>query len=64
VLARLHRDGDKITSFEPILGENGGDGLRQGQWSVRPVDVREAADGSVYFSDDEGGHVFKISYAH
>ena len=64
VLARLHRDGDAITSFEPIVGERGSDGmLRQGTWATRPVDVREASDGTVYFSDDTGGHVFKISYA-
>ncbi|HEU4733604.1 MAG TPA: PQQ-dependent sugar dehydrogenase, partial [Kofleriaceae bacterium] len=63
VLARLHRNGDTITSFEPILGERGPDGaLRQGVWDARPVDVREAADGSLYFSDDQGGRVFKVSY--
>jgi glucose/arabinose dehydrogenase len=63
LLARLHRNGDTITSFEPLLGERGPDGaLRQGQWSVRPVDVREASDGTLYFSDDNGGRVFKISY--
>jgi glucose/arabinose dehydrogenase len=64
VVARLHRNGDAITGFEPIVGERGPDnGLRQGQWNARPVDVREAADGTLYFSDDAGGRVFKISYA-
>jgi glucose/arabinose dehydrogenase len=64
VLARLHRTGDTITSVEPIVGERGPDNqLRQGQWGVRPVDVREASDGTVYFSDDLGGRVFKLSYA-
>lgn len=64
VIARVHRGGDTLTRFEPIIGERGGDGqLRQGTWNVRPVDVREAADGSVYFSDDNSGRVFKISYA-
>jgi glucose/arabinose dehydrogenase len=64
VLARLHRDGDAITSFEPIVGERGPDnGLRQGRWGARPVDVREGPDGAVYFSDDMGGRVFKLSYA-
>ena len=63
VLARLHREGDTITSFEPIVGERGPDnGLRQGQWGARPVDVREGPDGAVYFSDDMGGRVFKLSY--
>jgi glucose/arabinose dehydrogenase len=64
VLARLHRDGDTITSFEPMIGERGsGNALRQGEWSARPVDVREGPDGGVYFSDDMGGRVFKLSYA-
>ena len=63
VIARLHRSGDAITSYEVIAGERGPDGaLRQGQWNVRPVDVREAADGALYFSDDLGGRVFKITY--
>jgi glucose/arabinose dehydrogenase len=63
VLARLHRSGDAITSFEVIVGERGPDGgLRQGQWNARPVDVREAGDGALYFSDDMGGRVFKITY--
>ena len=64
VIARLHRNGDAITSYEVIVGERGPDGaLRQGQWNARPVDVREASDGGVYFSDDAGGRVFKITYS-
>jgi glucose/arabinose dehydrogenase len=64
LLARLHREGDAITSFEPIVGERGADNaLRQGEWNARPVDVREGADGAVYFSDDAGGRVFKLGYA-
>jgi glucose/arabinose dehydrogenase len=64
VVARLHRSGDTITSFEPIVGERGGDNnLRQGLWNARPVDVREASDGALYFSDDMGGRVFKVTYA-
>lgn len=63
VIARLHRSGDAITSYEVIVGERGPDGaLRQGQWNARPVDVREAADGALYFSDDMGGRVFRITY--
>ncbi|HEX3765814.1 MAG TPA: hypothetical protein VHW23_44260, partial [Kofleriaceae bacterium] len=63
VVARLHRSGDAVTSYEVIVGERGPDGaLRQGQWNARPVDVREAADGTLYFSDDLGGRVFKITY--
>jgi glucose/arabinose dehydrogenase len=64
LLARLRRDGDTITSVEPIFGERGADnGLRQGTWSARPVDVREAADGTLYISDDNGGRVFRLTYA-
>ena len=64
VIARLHRSGDAITGSEVIVGERGPDGaLRQGEWGVRPVDVREAPDGAVYFSDDQGGRVFKITYS-
>jgi glucose/arabinose dehydrogenase len=64
LLARLHRSGDTITSVEPIIGERGPDGaLRQGQWDARPVDVREAADGALYFSDDQNGRIFKVTYA-
>jgi glucose/arabinose dehydrogenase len=64
VLARLHRSGDTITSMEPMLGERRADNtLRQGEWSTRPVDVREGADGAIYFSDDLGGKVFKVTYA-
>jgi glucose/arabinose dehydrogenase len=64
VLARLHRSGDTITSFEPIIGERMSDNtLRQGLWNARPVDVREASDGALYFSDDMGGRIFKVTYA-
>jgi glucose/arabinose dehydrogenase len=63
VIARLHRDGDAITSVESIIGERGPDAaLRQGLWGARPVDIREDAEGAVYFSDDLGGRVFKITY--
>ncbi|HET7504662.1 MAG TPA: PQQ-dependent sugar dehydrogenase [Kofleriaceae bacterium] len=63
VLARLYRTGDAVTRFEPIVGERGPDGaLRQGVWNARPVDVREAPDGALYFSDDEGGRVFKVDH--
>jgi glucose/arabinose dehydrogenase len=64
VLARLRRDGDRITSFEPMVGQRGPDNaLRQGQWELRPVDLREGPDGALYFSDDMGGRVLKLSYA-
>ena len=64
VVARLHRSGDTITGIDPLIGERGPDNtLRQGQWNARPVDVREGPDGALYFSDDMGGRVFKVSYA-
>ena len=63
-VVRLHRSGDAITSFEPLVGERGpGNQLRQGQWDARPVDVREGPDGALYFSDDMGGRVFKLTLA-
>ena len=64
VLARLYREGDRITRFEPIIGERGpNNALRQGSWNARPVDVREGADGALYFSDDLGGRVFVVRAA-
>jgi glucose/arabinose dehydrogenase len=63
VLARLHRNGDAITGFEPLIGERGpNNALLQGTWNARPVDVREGPDGALYFSDDAGGRVFKVTY--
>ncbi|MEO7734125.1 MAG: hypothetical protein ABIY55_24390, partial [Kofleriaceae bacterium] len=64
VLARLYRDGDQITRFEPIIGERGpNNALRQGGWNARPVDVREGPDGALYFSDDLNGRVFVVRAA-
>jgi glucose/arabinose dehydrogenase len=61
LVARLHRTGDAITSFEPLVGERGPDNaLRQGEWNARPVDVREGPDGALYVSDDMGGRVLKL----
>jgi glucose/arabinose dehydrogenase len=63
VLARLHRNGDTITSFDLFIGQRGSnDKVVQGQWNARPVDVREGPSGELYFSDDSGGRVFKVSY--
>ena len=64
LIARLRRDGDAITAVEPLVGERGADrGLREGAWSARPVDVREADDGSLLISDDNGGRVLRLTYA-
>lgn len=52
-----------ISAVEPIIGESAMDGsLRQGVWRVRPVDIRQGADGALYFSDDNGGSVYRIGY--
>ncbi len=64
LVARLHRTGDTITSMEPLVGERGSNNtLAQGHWNARPVDVREGPDGALYFSDDTGGRVFKVTLA-
>lgn len=59
--AKLDANGN-VTSVTPIVGENVGGNLRQGEWEARPVDVREGPDGAVYFSDDDGGRVFRMGY--
>lgn len=61
LIARVsYRDGE-FRDVAPIVGGKGvGDELAQGAWDARPVDVREGPDEAIYFSDDEGGRVFKI----
>ena len=63
VVARAHLSGTTIMSLEILIGEKGDGGeLRQGTWSVRPVDVRQGPDEAIYVSDDSGGRVLKIGY--
>lgn len=64
VIARARRGagGTTVTGIEIIVGESNGGQLRQGEWSVRPVDVRQGPDQAIYFSDDAGGRVFRIGY--
>jgi len=63
VLARVQRDTTgAVLSVAPILGENNGGQLRQGQWSARPVDVVQGPDQALYVSDDLGGRVLRIGY--
>ena len=55
----LKEDGtaDKTTTFaEGWIGENG-------EYSGRPLDVAQLADGSVLVSDDLAGALYRISYA-
>jgi glucose/arabinose dehydrogenase len=63
VIARAKLEGNKVTSFEVIVGEKDSAGkLREGSWSARPVDVRQGPDEAIYVSDDATGRVFKIGY--
>jgi len=65
VLARAHLEQGHVVSLTTLLGEkDSGGNLQQGTWSVRPVDVRQGPDDAVYVSDDQGGRVLKIGYAH
>jgi glucose/arabinose dehydrogenase len=58
--AELRADGT-IAAVTPAVGERGeGGSLRQGDWDVRPVDVKQGPDGALYFTDDSGGRVFRI----
>lgn len=60
--AQLSPDGNSAT-IEPVLGQRSGAGaLQQGGWNVRPVDIRQGVDGALYFTDDQGGRVFRIGY--
>jgi glucose/arabinose dehydrogenase len=64
LLARAHVDHGAVVSVTPLFAERtASGGYNQGRWGVRPVDVREAADGSVYVSDDMGGRIFRLTYA-
>lgn len=62
LLARAHVVGDQITDITPVAGHLVDGGLEEGTWSARPVDVRNGPDGALYFSDDEGGRIFRLGY--
>ena len=63
VLAHAHLDKGRVMSLTTIVGESDASGaLKQGTWSVRPVDVRQGPDDAVYISDDAGGRVVKVGY--
>ncbi|MFO0627646.1 MAG: PQQ-dependent sugar dehydrogenase [Polyangiales bacterium] len=60
--AQLSPDGTSAT-VEPVLGQRSSAGaLQQGGWNVRPVDIRQGVDGALYFTDDQGGRVYRIGY--
>jgi glucose/arabinose dehydrogenase len=64
LIARAHIANGAVVSVEPIVGEKNAAGqLVQGRWNARPVDVQQGSDGVVYFSDDQGGRVFKLGYS-
>jgi glucose/arabinose dehydrogenase len=63
VIARARFQGSTVTEHEVIVGQKGGDGkLTEGNWEIRPVDVRQGPDEAVYFSDDQSGNILKIGY--
>lgn len=63
VIARAKLQADSVSDLQVIVGQKNDKGeLIQGRWDVRPVDVREAADGAIYVSDDNGGRILKIGY--
>lgn len=62
LVARARVQDGKVVSVSPLIAERAGKGYREGEWGVRPVDVREAADGSVLVSDDMGGRILRIGY--
>lgn len=62
LLLRAHHDGERIVSAEPIVGGKSGSRLGEGSWDARPVDVQQGPDHALYFSDDEGGRIFKLGY--
>jgi glucose/arabinose dehydrogenase len=66
LVARAHVAADgSISSVTPILGQAGTGGmLAQGSWNVRPVDIKVGPDGAIYFSDDQGGRIFRVGYRH
>jgi glucose/arabinose dehydrogenase len=65
VLAHAHLEQGRVTALTTIVGEKDSAGkLKEGTWSVRPVDVREGPDDAVYVSDDGGRRVLKIGYMH
>ena len=62
LIARARVEAGKLKSIAPLIAERQGSGYQEGHWDLRPVDVREAADGSVFVSDDMGGRILRIGY--
>ena len=63
LIARAQLQAGKVTAVTPLIAERGKGGAHaEGTWGVRPVDVREAVDGSVFVTDDMGGRILRIGY--
>jgi glucose/arabinose dehydrogenase len=63
VLARAKLQGSAVSEHEVIVGNKGGNGeLIEGNWNIRPVDVRQGPDEAIYVSDDMSGNILKIGY--
>ena len=63
LIIRLKMGGSGPTEAVNFLGaSDGAGGLRQGDWSVRPVSIRVDKAGLLTWSDDASGTVNKIGY--
>jgi glucose/arabinose dehydrogenase len=63
VVARAKLQGTTVSDLQVVLGQKNSSGEpAQGDWDVRPVDVRQGPDQAVYVSDDLGGRVIKLGY--
>ena len=63
VVVRAKLQGTTVSDLQVILGQKDSSGeVQQGNWDVRPVDVRQGPDDAVYISDDLGGRVIKLGY--
>ena len=63
IIVRLKLGGSGPTEAVNFLGgADGGGGLSQGVWNIRPVSIRVDKAGLLVFSDDGYGSVNKIGY--
>jgi glucose/arabinose dehydrogenase len=65
VIARAPVQGTTVGEITTIVAERGSGTTpyKEGSWDVRPVDLREAADGTLFCSDDAGGRIFRLGYS-
>jgi len=56
--------GVRVKQGRPVSYEDFVTGfLTDGNVSGRPVDVKVGPDGSLYFSDDKGGRIYRVTWA-